>query len=94
VPYVIAHVSIQDRSQTVQKTCPLVEPSNQQEKRGICNTKPTPKTDSWSNQQLAGPIRAMRTGATIKIAARHHQLPASFLQDHFYGTTIGRKRGR
>jgi hypothetical protein len=63
------------------------------EVRNIRNIR---RHDSWSTEQLTAAIRAIHGGggAAICTAARHYQILASSLQDHLYGTTMGRKKGR
>jgi hypothetical protein len=48
----------------------------------------------WTNAQLSAAIQDVERGAAIRTAARVHQIPASSLRDHLYGTTTKRKRGR
>ena len=48
----------------------------------------------WTKVQHSAAIRDVERGATIRIAARVHQILALSLRDHLYGTITKTKQGR
>jgi hypothetical protein len=52
------------------------------------------RSAAWTDETLAAAMHAVDSGSALCTMARHFDIPATFLRDHIYGRSLGRKRGR